>query len=151
MTQFRVLPEWVDYNGHMGDFAYGIVFSRAVTALMDQIGLDADYRAQTDATLYTLEMRIGFRREMHEGDRLSVSTRVLAHDARRMHLYQEMLAPDGVVAAWCEQVLIHVTREGGAPRGSAFPQGTADALSRLHAAAQDEKLPEWLDRRTGLG
>src|SRR5690606_27872189 len=27
-----VRPEWVDYNGHMGDFAYAIAFSQTVTA-----------------------------------------------------------------------------------------------------------------------
>ena len=39
-----VSPSWIDYNGHMGDYAYGIVFSDAATAYMDRIGIDAAYR-----------------------------------------------------------------------------------------------------------
>ena len=37
----RVAPAWVDYNGHMNDAEYARVFSLAVEALMDHIGLDA--------------------------------------------------------------------------------------------------------------
>ena len=58
----HVSKAWVDYNGHMGDFAYGIVFSDAATAYMDRIGIDAAYRSATEATLYTLDSRIGFLR-----------------------------------------------------------------------------------------
>ena len=58
-----VRPEWVDYNGHMGDFAYAIAFSQTVTAFMDAIGIDRAYRDATSATLYTLDMRIGYQRE----------------------------------------------------------------------------------------
>ncbi len=54
-----VSPSWIDYNGHMGDYAYGIVFSDAATAYMDRIGVDTPYREANNATLYTLDSRIG--------------------------------------------------------------------------------------------
>lgn len=146
-----MLPDWVDYNGHMGDFAYGIAFSRAVTALMAEIGLDDGYRAASEATLYTLEMRIGFQRECHEGDAIAVNTRVVAADAKRMHLYQEMIGADGTRLAWCEQVLLHVAREDGTPRAAPFPQQTADRLSAMVASQEGHARPAWLERRTGLG
>tara|TARA_Y100000815_G_scaffold195612_1_gene179100 strand:- start:214 stop:687 length:474 start_codon:yes stop_codon:yes gene_type:complete len=148
---FRVLPDWVDYNGHMGDFAYGIAFSRSVTALMEEIGLDEAYRAESEATLYTLEMRIGYQRECHEGDAFTVNTRVLAVDAKRMHLYQEMLDESGERLAWCEQVLLHVARKSGKPRAAPFPAIAAARLEALQTAQRDEPYPDWLNRRTGLG
>tara|TARA_R110000737_G_scaffold353422_2_gene405127 strand:+ start:3314 stop:3787 length:474 start_codon:yes stop_codon:yes gene_type:complete len=147
----RVLPDWVDYNGHMGDFAYGIVFSRSVTALMEEIGLDESYRAASQATLYTLEMRIGYQRECHEGDALSVSTRVMAADTKRMHLYQEMLDERGERLAWCEQVLLHVFRGDNTPRAAPFPAVAAARLAEREAAQRAVPRPPWLDRRTGLG
>ena len=150
-SAFRVLPDWVDYNGHMGDFAYGIAFSRSVTALMEEIGLDEAYRAESEATLYTLEMRIGYQRECHEGDAFTVGTRVLAVDAKRMHLYQEMLDESGERLAWCEQVLLHVARNTGKPKAAPFPPTAAARLQEMEMAQRDLPYPDWLNRRTGLG
>ena len=39
-----ILPEWIDYNGHLRDAYYGLIFSQSTDALMDRIGLDAAYR-----------------------------------------------------------------------------------------------------------
>ncbi len=39
-----VLPEWIDYNGHLRDAYYALIVSLATDALMDRIGLDAAYR-----------------------------------------------------------------------------------------------------------
>lgn len=35
----RVLPDWVDYNGHLRDAYYLLIFSYATDALMERIGL----------------------------------------------------------------------------------------------------------------
>ena len=49
-----VLPEWIDYNGHMQDAYYGLVFSKAVDALQDDVGFDQSYRQNG---LYDLSCR----------------------------------------------------------------------------------------------
>ena len=54
LLETRVAPDWVDYNGHMNDAAYALVFSRACDALMDKVHLDAGARKATAHTLYTL-------------------------------------------------------------------------------------------------
>ena len=65
-----VAADWVDYNGHMNDAAYALVFSRAVDALMDRIGLDAAARKASRRTLYTLQMMLHYLQEAREGARL---------------------------------------------------------------------------------
>ena len=49
LTSYRttVLPEWVDYNGHLRDAFYLLIFSHATDALMDQLGLDEAGRARS--------------------------------------------------------------------------------------------------------
>src|SRR4051794_36819137 len=47
---------WIDYNAHLRDAYYSLIFSLATDALMDRIGLDEPYRKRTRNTLYTLEM-----------------------------------------------------------------------------------------------
>ncbi|MFG1301595.1 thioesterase family protein [Xanthobacter sp. V3C-3] len=146
----RVRPEWVDYNGHMGDFAYGILFSDAATAYMERLGLDADYRATQEATLYTLDSRIGYLRECHEGTALSVELVVLAADAKRMHILMRLRDGDGAELALCEQVLMHVSRASGVPRSAPFPDHAQARLQADAAAHAALPRPDWLERRIGL-
>ena len=47
----RVQDAWVDYNGHMNDAEYARVFSLAVEALMDRVGLDEAGRAEHGYTI----------------------------------------------------------------------------------------------------
>ena len=44
-----VLPEWIDCNGHMQDAYYGLIFSKAVDALQDDLGFDQAYRQKRAA------------------------------------------------------------------------------------------------------
>ena len=75
-----VASEWVDYNGHMNDAAFAVVFSRSVDALMDRIGLHAAQRKRTGQTLYTLQMMLHYFKEAKEGDLLTVACHLLEHD-----------------------------------------------------------------------
>ncbi len=146
----RVADAWVDYNGHMGDFAYGIVFSDAATAYMDRIGIDASYRAETGATLYTLDSRIGFLRECHGGEALHVDLLVLDADRKRLHLFMRMVDARGEELAVCEQVLMHVSRADGTPRSAPLPEAALAVLDADRAAHEAIARPAWLSRRVGL-
>ena len=145
-----VRTQWVDYNGHMGDFAYAQAFSETVTAFMSFIGLDEAYRSATSATLYTLDMRIGYQRECHEGQTLYLTLHVLAADAKRMHLYLEMHDGDGNLLAWNEQVLLHVSRASGEPKAAAFRDVTTNHLTKAQTAAALLGSIPHIERRIGL-
>jgi len=58
ILESRVAPEWVDYNGHMNDAEYARVFSLALEALMDRIGLDAAGRDRHGYWVHTLETHL---------------------------------------------------------------------------------------------
>ncbi len=85
-----VASEWVDYNGHMNDSAYAVVFSRSVDALMDRVGLDAAARRRTGQTLFTLQMMLHYFKEAKEGDALAVTCHLLEHDDKRMRVWLDM-------------------------------------------------------------
>ena len=90
VLETTVVSDWVDYNGHMNDAAYAIVFSRSVDALMDRVGLDAAVRKRTGQTLFTLQMMLHYFKEAKEGDALAVSCQLLEHDDKRMRVWLEM-------------------------------------------------------------
>ncbi|NDH54336.1 MAG: thioesterase, partial [Betaproteobacteria bacterium] len=65
-----VLPDWVDYNGHLRDAYYLLLFSLATDALMAQLGLDEAGRAATGHSLYTLECHLNFVQEVKLGQQV---------------------------------------------------------------------------------
>ena len=132
----RVASEWVDYNGHMNDAAFAVVFSRSVDALMDRIGLDAAARKRTGQSLFTLQVMLHYFKEAKEGDALAVTCHLLEHDDKRMRLWLDMSTPSGERLAASEQLLISVAQaEGeGAVRAAPWAFETRAALDALAKA-----------------
>ena len=113
VLETTVISDWVDYNGHMNDAAYAIVFSRSVDALMDRVGLDAAARKRTGQTLFTLQMMLHYFKEAKEGDPLTVACHLLEHDDKRMRVWLDMTTPGGERLAASEQLLISVAQADG--------------------------------------
>lgn len=132
-----VKAEWVDYNGHLRDAFYMLLYSLATDAFIDRIGLDDAGRRARQRTLYTLEAHVSYLREIKEGAAVRVEARVIAHDRKRIHLYLEMFEGDSAepVSA-CEQMLMHIDT-GGAPKSASFD---ADVAARI--AAEPTVAPE---------
>lgn len=125
-----VQREWVDYNGHMNDGAYAVVFSHATDALMDWLGIDAAFRDEHRHTLYTLETHIRYLREAHEGERLVIDARLLDHDAKRLHVFFTMRQPrDALALSTCEIMLMGIDQTSGRP--APFPQAIAERVDAL--------------------
>lgn len=145
-----VLPDWVDYNGHMGDYAYGIVFSDTATAYMDKIGIDAAYREKSSATLYTLDSRIGYLRECHSGEKLQIELSCIDADHKRIHVFMRMLNECEQVLAFCEQLLMHISRTDGTPRACDMPLTIQEHVFADRHLSDFLEKPDWLAGRIGL-
>jgi len=133
----KVASEWVDYNGHMNDAAFAVVFSRSVDALMDRIGLDAAARKRTGKSLFTLQMMLHYFKEAKQGDALAVSCHLLEHDDRRMRVWLDMTDAVGERVAASEQLLMSVALSDAAPHTEPWGFETLaalDALQKLHAS-----------------
>lgn len=141
-----VCADWVDYNGHLRDAYYMLIYSLATDALLDAIGLDAAARDARGRSMYTLEAHLNYLREVKAGARLRVEMRVIEHDAKRVRVYLEMFIDDGddddvaedgaTPVSASEQLLLHVNRAG--PRAAPFD---ADVLARV-AALREASLAE---------
>ena len=134
VLEATVVSEWVDYNGHMNDAAYAIVFSRSVDALMDRVGLDAAARKRTGQSLFTLKMMLHYFKEGREGDAFSVSCHLLEHDDKRMRVWLDMTTPSGERLAASEQLLISVAQGEGSTRAVPWSFETKAALEELMKA-----------------
>jgi len=127
---------WIDYNGHLRDAYYGLVLSYATDDVMDQLGLDAAYRASTRCTLYTLEVHLHYLHEVKANDALTVESLVLDCDRKRILLgsvFRCTRLPEPVATG--ESMLLHV-RQADKPATAAFPDDIAARLQALQLPAE---------------
>jgi carnitine 3-dehydrogenase len=106
VTVTRQVPSsWTDYNGHMNETHYLETSSLATDRFMQMIGADADYIA-SGRSYFTVESHVCHLNEVHAGDRLTVTTQVLAGAGKRLHLFNRIWRDD-VLAATVETMLLH--------------------------------------------
>ena len=142
-----VRPEWVDYNGHLRDAFYSLIFSFAVDRFMDEIGLDEVARETRQRTIFTLESHVNFLREIKEGAAVEVEGRIVANDSKRIQLYLEMFdVVDLEPVAASEQMLMHVEAFGS---HKAIPFDP-DVSDRLPTWYREEGTAKFSGRRIGL-
>lgn len=145
----QVQPAWVDYNGHLRDAYYLLIFSYATDALMDTLGLDSDNREASGHSLFTLELHLNYLHEVKLGAEVEVRTQLIGHDAKRLHLYHSLhLAGEARELAGNEQMLLHVDLAG--PRSAPFTEKTLAALAAIGATQADLPRPTLLGRVIGL-
>ena len=142
----QVLPSWLDYNGHMTEFRYLQVCSEATDKFLILAGIDDSYIA-TGVSYYTVETHLRHLAEAKLDDKIEVSTRLHAHDLKKLHLVHEMKRDDGIVLATAEHMLIHVDRE----KNKACPaeQSVLGRLDRLQKAHDKIPAPEYIGRHIG--
>ena len=85
-----VLPQWVDYNGHMSESCFLLVFGDSSDAFFRFIGIDERYRDEQGLSLYTVETHIHHIREAAQGEPLILTLQVLDVDAKRVHIFHSM-------------------------------------------------------------
>ena len=147
--QTPIVKDWVDYNGHLRDAYYLLIFSHATDALMDIIGLDEAGRARTAHTLYTLECHLNYLDEVKEGEQVEVRTQLIAHDAKRLHISHSLhRVGEAASLAESEQMLMNIDTQTG--RGAVFDADVAEAVAAIAREQADLPAPVYVGRVIGL-
>jgi acyl-CoA thioester hydrolase len=152
LAPFRasVLPDWIDYNGHLNVAYYLLVFDRASDNLLDHLGLGAAYRRATNHSIYVLEAHLTYERELRLGDAMLVTTQLIAADRKRLHIFHRMYhGGENYLAATNELMALHVDLAG--PRAAPIPEKVFAAVERLRTEHSELPTPPQLGRRIGLG
>ncbi|MDE3079997.1 MAG: carnitine 3-dehydrogenase [Paracoccaceae bacterium] len=132
MAHMRVLPGWIDYNGHMTESRYLFAASETSDAFLRLIGSDLDYVAGGHS-YYTAETHIMHLGEAKLGDALTGSVQVLHADEKRLHIFIR-IARAGEDVATAEQMLLHVDMAAGRTCPAA-----PEVLARLMPIAEAHK------------
>ena len=136
LHQPQVLPQWVDYNGHMSESCYLLVFGDNSDAYFRHIGIDERYRDEQGLSFYTVQTQIHNIREVAQGAPLRLTLQLLDMDDKRMHIFHTMHhGTEGHVLATGEQMLVHVDmRQGRAAPMPAYLHERVAAIYQAHRA-----------------
>ncbi|MEM6679622.1 MAG: thioesterase family protein [Pseudomonadota bacterium] len=153
-TPFRtktqtVLPDWIDYNGHMNVAYYTLAFDRALDDLYEAMDIGPSAvktRAQGPMALQT---QIHYLAELLEGEAFYCDALLVDCDHKRVHCMLTMIAEsDGRLAATYETLSINVDLT--ARRSAPYPSETAVALERLCQAQAALARPVQMGRIIGI-
>jgi carnitine 3-dehydrogenase len=144
----RILPAWIDYNGHTHESRYLQMFGDASDALLRRIGVDATYLAN-GGSYFTVETHLSHIREARVDDHVHVTTQVMGFDEKRLHVFHSLhRSSDDVLLATAEQMLIHVDTNGG--RAAPADKDVLDRVAALADAHAGLPRPERAGRHVGV-
>jgi acyl-CoA thioester hydrolase len=145
-----VRPEWIDHNQHMNMGYYLVVFDYATDEFFAWVGLDAAHRAAHAITTFCLEAHVTYHREVRAGDPLRFTTRLLAHDDKRIHYLHAMYhADEGWLAATNELMSLHVSST--TRRAAPMAPEVLSRLATIQRAHDALPRPPQAGRAIGLG
>ncbi|MHA6799444.1 thioesterase family protein [Bounagaea algeriensis] len=143
-----VSPRWVDYNGHMSESCFLLVFGDNADAFFRYVGIGEQYR-HDGGSLYTVQTHLHNLREAAEGQPLALSLQVLDCDAKRLHVFHEMRdGTTGALLATAEQLLLHVDTSTG--RTTPMPADLRERVETVRAAHAGLAVPEQVGRPLGI-
>jgi len=127
-----VVPrEWIDGNGHMSARFYSLLVFDAHWQFSDAIGLGSAYIRERNLGKNIVEGHMVYERELLEGDRIEVASRLLAVSDKGVHIAHEIFNVDkNYRAAIWEELDLHV--DLNTRRAAPFP---ADVRAQLDAIA----------------
>jgi len=145
----RVLPEWIDYNGHMNVAYYVLAFDIAVDCYLEALDFGEAYKKKGTGTSFALQSNVRYLGEVKEGDPLRITIQLLDYDHKCTHYFMQMYhAEEGYLAATAEQLNVHI----GLPerRSAPFPDNILANLEQMLVAHRQLPVPEGVGASIGI-
>jgi acyl-CoA thioester hydrolase len=132
----EVLPDWLDYNGHMTEHRYLQAFGESSDAVYGLIGVDFTYASE--GAFFTLATFMSHLAECKLGTLLFSETDILGYDQRFLHLFHRLFDESGKPLAEGEHLAIHVQNGKAGPASPAVQSKIAE----LFVAQISRPIPE---------
>ena len=104
--QTPVIKEWIDYNGHLNDANYLVIFTKASDALQNHLGLTLEHIQNTGETLFTVETHLTYVQEIGLGETVTITTQMLETDNKRMRIFHRMFNDQNELLATVEMLFL---------------------------------------------
>jgi len=130
-SKFRVLPDYIDANGHMNVGYYGVLFDKASDLPCAALDIGFPMIDRHQLTIFTIESHLTFQREILEGRPLQFTFQLLDHDAKRMHFFMTMRDADSEDISATQECMAMCV-DMATRRSTSWP---ADAMGKLDLLA----------------
>ena len=144
----EIEKDWIDYNGHLNMAYYNVIFDRGSDEAFEAMGMGPAYARDRGLTIYTAEAHVCYVRELHLGDKVSVTFHLIDQDDKRLRAYQEIRHADGWLAATSETLSLHIDMSG--PKVAPFPSDVMTKVEAMRAAHATLAMPERAGRSIGI-
>jgi len=148
-TRLRVLPEWIDSNGHMNVAFYLRAFDLAFDEVYERLVLESDAVSTAGTSTFAAEMHLTFQGEVFMGDPLRITTQLVGMDGKRFHRFQAMYHGEkGYLAATCEWLILFIDMTQR--RVADMPPDVRIRMEAVRAAHAGLSLPPEIGRHISL-
>lgn len=132
---------WMDHNDHMNLGYYLIVFDKGTESLFTQLGIGSSGQAKWAESMFTLETRVIYSKELRRDERFRIETRILGYDHNKIHYMHWMINDeDGDVCAINELLSVNVNMNSR--RSTPFRDESLQQLSILSQRHKACPAPE---------
>ena len=142
-------PTWIDYNGHLNQAYYSVLFDTSLDEILSPAGLDRSYIEVRRQSYMSVESHYCFIREVFARDPVRVSGLVLDVDDKRLHMFCELRhADEGWLSCTSEWLFLHIDMQ--ARRAAPWPTDVRDNLEAMKIASAAVHRPERAGRSIGI-
>jgi acyl-CoA thioester hydrolase len=126
-----------------------VLFDYATDMLFEKIGIGRQYKEATNKGTFVAETHNLYERELLVGDRVKVSSQILAVDGKRLHLAHEMFMINSRKRAAVQELMfLHV--DLSKRRVAPFPDEVWQRVVSAAASHAHLPRPDWVGRRVAM-
>ena len=146
----KVLPEWIDYNGHMNVAFYTLAFDKALDFFFeDVLGIGPSFVEKNKEGPFALKASYNYFSELLEEEIFFVDISILDFDSKRVHLFGEMRKDKSLeLSAVFETVLMNM--DLSARKVKQYPDRVLELFSIFKSSLVVDNIPIEIGKRITL-
>ena len=146
----KVLPEWIDYNGHMNVAYYTLAFDKALDFFFeDVLGIGPSFVEKNKEGPFALKASYNYFSELLEEEIFFVDISILDFDSKRVHLFGQMRKDKSLeLSAVFETVLMNM--DLSARTVKQYPERVLELFSIFKSSLVVDNIPIEIGKRITL-
>ena len=146
----KVLPEWIDYNGHMNVAYYTLAFDKALDFFFeDVLGIGPSFVEENKEGPFALKASYNYFNELLEEEIFFVDISILDFDSKRVHVFGEMRKDKSLeLSAVFETVLMNM--DLSARTVKQYPDRVLELFSIFKSSLVVENIPIEIGKKITL-
>lgn len=149
ITEGKVIPDWIDVNGHMNVAYYVKAFDLGVDEQWIQLGMTHEYIVSEQYSTFSVESHVTYQREIKVNEEYIIGSSILAYDEKRIHLFQTMYKKEiNEIVATAEWMILGIDLR--TRRVSPWPDKVLQSLKEMVSRQNNISWPDEAGKKMGI-